>query len=89
MRETGKSRLAQHAWVEDHRILWNNAVLDKEGNATKRKLLETAYMAITSIAIGVSSLEIKNVWPPTIRGSISRRLTTTIRKADERTNPAE
>ncbi|GJQ77420.1 hypothetical protein Trydic_g20818 [Trypoxylus dichotomus] len=47
--ETDKTRLAQYARKEYHRIARNSAsILDKEDNTTKRKLLNSVYMAITS-----------------------------------------
>ncbi|GJQ76987.1 hypothetical protein Trydic_g15182 [Trypoxylus dichotomus] len=40
LEDWGKSRLAQHAWEEDHRIAWNKAAfLHKEDSVTESNLL--------------------------------------------------
>ncbi|GJQ80263.1 hypothetical protein Trydic_g23834 [Trypoxylus dichotomus] len=63
MEETGKLRLAQDASEEDHQIACKKAaILGKEDNATKRKLLETVCMVITPTAISTPSLEIMSIW---------------------------
>lgn len=76
--ETDKSRIAQHAWEEEHRIEWEHTtILDREDNHTKRKLKEAAHMAITPNVISTPSLEIKNIWLPIVRETMSIRTTTT------------
>ncbi|GJQ82760.1 hypothetical protein Trydic_g19768 [Trypoxylus dichotomus] len=72
MGETGMSCLAQHTWEEVHRNVWNStATPNKEDNATKGNLLETAYTAITPTAISTPSLETRNVWLLIIRERIN------------------
>jgi hypothetical protein len=46
-----KSKLAQHAYEEGHRVGWDNArILEIESNSRYRKYKESAHMAILGIS---------------------------------------
>jgi hypothetical protein len=47
-----KSKLAQHAYEEGHRVSWDEAkILAIEGNSRYRKYKESAYMACVNNTI--------------------------------------
>jgi hypothetical protein len=53
-----RSKLAQHAFEEGHRISWNEAkILQIEVNSRQRKYRESAHMACMESPISQSSLE--------------------------------
>jgi hypothetical protein len=59
---TEKSKLAQHAYEEGHRIGWEDAkILQIETNGRKRKLEESAHMACMANLISQPSLELSTV----------------------------
>jgi hypothetical protein len=62
-----KSKLAQHAYEEDHRAVWDKArVLDIENNSRFRKYKESAHMACSTNPISQPSLVISPIWIPLI-----------------------
>jgi hypothetical protein len=66
-----KSRLAQHAYEEDHRVDWDRAgILSFEKNII-RKYKESAYMSWEGNSISQLSLEFSPLWLPLISNEIS------------------
>ena len=62
-----KSRLAQHAYEEDHSVKWDaTGILDLERNATVRKYKEAAYMAWAGNTISQPSLDFSIIWSPLV-----------------------
>ena len=62
-----KSRLAQHAYEEDHSVKWDGTgILDLERNATVRKYKEAAYMAWAGNTISQPSLDFSIIWSPLV-----------------------
>jgi hypothetical protein len=60
-----KSKLAEHAYEEGHKIWWKNAkVLQIEPNATYRKYKECAHMSLAAHSISQLSLDISPIWTP-------------------------
>jgi hypothetical protein len=57
-----KSKLAQHAYEEDHRIRWKEAkVLQIEPNCTYRECKEAAYMVLEDHRISQPSLDMSPI----------------------------
>jgi hypothetical protein len=68
-----KSKLAQHAYVEGHRICWNEAkVLQIEPNTTHRKYKESAHMFLIDNPISQPSLDISPIWTPVITAEVRK-----------------
>jgi hypothetical protein len=62
-----KSKLAQHAYEEDHRVVWDKArVLDIENNSRFRKYKESAHMAC--------STNISPIWIPLTGEEVSKSI---------------
>jgi hypothetical protein len=58
-----KSKLAQHAYEEDHKICRKEAnVLQIEPNTTYRKYKESALMSLVDHPISQPSLDISPIW---------------------------
>jgi hypothetical protein len=58
-----KSKLAQHAYEEGHRVGWDEArVLDIESNSRYGKYKESAHMACLTNPISQPSLDISPIW---------------------------
>jgi predicted GIY-YIG superfamily endonuclease len=58
-----RSRLAQHAYDEDHKVDWEGAgILDFERNSYIRKYKEAAHMSWMGNAISQPSLEFPPIW---------------------------
>jgi predicted GIY-YIG superfamily endonuclease len=67
-----KSKLAQHAYEEDHRVGWDDArILDIENNSRYRKYKESAHMVCLTNAISQPSLDISPIWIPLISNEVS------------------
>ena len=66
---TEESRIADHAWSEDHRMNWEKAKIIHHGekNYFKRKLIEASFMSLAKNPISKPSVEIKPLWLPLIR----------------------
>jgi predicted GIY-YIG superfamily endonuclease len=57
-----KSKLAQHAYEESHRVGWDDAkILDIERNSRCRKYKESAHMACSTNPISQPSLDISPI----------------------------
>jgi hypothetical protein len=68
-----KSKLAQHAYVEDHRVSWDEArVLEVERNTRYRKYKESAHMACSTNPISQPSLDISPIWIPLISEEVNK-----------------
>jgi len=69
--ETEKSRLADHAWSEQHHIQWDKArVIHKEEGFKKRKLKEATFMALTQNPISQPSMDMDPIWLPILRENV-------------------
>jgi hypothetical protein len=67
-----KSRLAQHAYEEGHRVSWDEAkILAIEGNIRYRKYKESAYKACANNPISQSSLQISPIAIPLMRKEVT------------------
>jgi hypothetical protein len=68
-----KSKLAQDAYEEGHRIKWNEAKANqKEPSTIYRKYKESAHMAYLENTISQPSLEMSPFWLPIIKEEIKR-----------------
>jgi hypothetical protein len=66
-----KSKLAQHAFEEGHKIEWDEAeILEVESNNRYRKYKESAHMACMINPISQPSLDISPIWIPIISKGI-------------------
>jgi hypothetical protein len=62
----GKSKLAQYAYEESHRVGWDDArILEIESNSRYRKYKESVHKACFIIPISHPSLDI-SIWIPLI-----------------------
>jgi hypothetical protein len=62
-----KSKLAQHAYEEGHRVGCDEArILEIESNSRYRKYKESAHMACLTNSISQPSLDISPIWIPLI-----------------------
>jgi hypothetical protein len=67
-----KSKLAQHAHEEGHRIGWDDArILEIESNSRYRKYKESAHMACLTNPISQPSLDISPILIPLISNEVS------------------
>jgi hypothetical protein len=67
-----KSKLAQHAYEEGHRIGWDDArVLEIESNSRCRKYKELAHMACLINPISQPNLDISPIWILLISNEVS------------------
>jgi hypothetical protein len=63
-----KSKMAQHAYEEGHKICWKEAkVLQIEPNATYRKYKESPHMSLAAHPISQPSLDISPIWTPSLK----------------------
>jgi hypothetical protein len=62
-----KSKLAQHAYEEGHRVIWDEVrILEIESNSRQRKYKGLAHMACLKNPISQPSLDISPIWIPFI-----------------------
>jgi hypothetical protein len=67
-----KSKLAQHAYEEDHTIGWGEArILEIESNSRYSKYKELAHMAGLTNLISQTSLDISPTWIPLISNEVN------------------
>jgi predicted GIY-YIG superfamily endonuclease len=68
-----KSKLAQHAYEEGHRVGWDEAkILDIESNVRyRRKYKEAAHMACSANPINQPSLDFSPIWIPIISDEVT------------------
>jgi hypothetical protein len=68
-----KSKLAQHAYEEGHRIRWKEAkILQTEPNTTYRKYKEAAHMSLLDHPISQPSLDISPIWTSVITAEVKK-----------------
>jgi predicted GIY-YIG superfamily endonuclease len=68
-----KSKLAQHAYEEGHRVGWDKArVLEIESNSRYRKYKESAHTACLTNPISQPSLDISPLWIPPISKEVRK-----------------
>jgi hypothetical protein len=68
-----KSKLAQHAYEEGHRVGWDEArVLEIESNSRYRKYKESVHMACSTDPISQPSSDISLLWIPLISKEVSK-----------------
>jgi predicted GIY-YIG superfamily endonuclease len=68
-----KSKLAQHAYEEVHKICWNEAkILHIETDDTYRKYEESAHMSLVDHPISQPSLDISAIWTPVITAEVRK-----------------
>jgi predicted GIY-YIG superfamily endonuclease len=68
-----KSKLAQHAYEEGHKICWKEArVLQIEPNTTYRKHTESVFMSLIDHPISQPSLDIPRIWTPVITAEVRK-----------------
>jgi TorA maturation chaperone TorD len=67
-----KSKLAQHAYEEGHKVGWVKArISDIESHSKYRKYKEVAHMACSISQISQHSLNISPIWIPIIRNEVN------------------
>jgi hypothetical protein len=67
-----KSKLAQHAYEEGHRVGWADArILETENNSRYRKYKESVLVICLTNPISQPSLDISPVWIPFISNEVS------------------
>jgi predicted GIY-YIG superfamily endonuclease len=67
-----KSKLARHAFEEDHQISWNEAkILEIEVNGRQRKYKESAHVACMENPISQPSLEFPRIWIPLVKEEVN------------------
>jgi hypothetical protein len=67
----GKSKLAQHAYEDGHKICWNEAkVLQIEPNTTHRKYKESAHMSLIDHPFSQPRLDISPIWTPNMAAEV-------------------
>jgi hypothetical protein len=68
-----KSKVAQHAYEEGHRIGWDEAkVLEIESNSRYRKYKESAHMACLTNPISQPSLDISPIWISLVSNEVTK-----------------
>lgn len=91
--ETAKSKLAKHAWENEHRFKWKEAkILHTESHYYKRKFIEAALIKLNKEPISQSSIEIRPLWLPFIKNHFNnkndpQKMSVHTVKAPERTHP--
>jgi hypothetical protein len=67
-----KSKLAQHAYKEGHKVGWDKArILDIESHSRYRKYKEAAHMACSVNLISPPSLDSSPIWIPIISNEVN------------------
>jgi hypothetical protein len=62
-----KSKLALLAYVEDYRVIWDEArILEIESNSRFRKYNESSHMTCLTNPISQPSLDVSPIWNPLI-----------------------
>jgi hypothetical protein len=72
LKDKTKSKLAQHAYEEGHRVGWDEAkILDIERHVRYRKYKEAARMACLANPISQPSLDFTPIWIPIISNEVT------------------
>jgi hypothetical protein len=67
-----KSKLAQHAYEEGHRVGWDEArILEIESHSRHRKSKESTRVACLTNLISQPSVDISPIWIPLISNEVS------------------
>jgi hypothetical protein len=66
-----KSKLAQHAYVESHRVCWDEARILEIENSRYRKYKESAHMACLKNLASQPSLDISDICIPFISNEVT------------------
>jgi hypothetical protein len=67
-----KSKLAQHAYDEGHRVFWDKARnLEIENNIRYRKYKESAHVACLTNPISQPSFDLSPIWIPLISNEVA------------------
>lgn len=73
--ETAKSKLAKHAWDNDHKFRWEEAkILHHETHYYKRKFIEGALIKLHDNPISQSSIEVRPLWVPLIKEHFKNKI---------------
>jgi hypothetical protein len=68
-----KFKLAQHAYKEGHRVIWDETrILEIESNSRRRKYKESAKMACLKTPISQPSLDVSPIWIPLIIDEVTK-----------------
>jgi hypothetical protein len=68
-----KTKLAQYAYEEGHKICWNEVkVLQIESNTTYRKYKESAHTSLLHHPISQPSLDISPIWTSVITAEVKK-----------------
>jgi hypothetical protein len=71
-----KTKLAQHAYEENHKVDWDRArILVIKRNSKLRKYKESPHMAYVGNSISQPSLDFPPIWIPLISGQITNTQT--------------
>ena len=67
-----KSKIAEHAWNNDHSIHWHNTkILSKESIPTRRKIKETAYILLKEDqCVSTFSVDLNKSWLSILKNEI-------------------
>jgi hypothetical protein len=75
--ETVKSKLANHAWENNHKFNWEEAkIIHHEAHYYKRKFIEGALIKLHENPISQSSIEIRPLWTPLIKKHFDNKINT-------------
>jgi hypothetical protein len=67
-----KSKLAQHAYEEGHKVGWDEArILEIESHNRCRKYKKSTHMAYSANSISQPSLDISPIWIPLFRNEVT------------------
>jgi hypothetical protein len=69
-----KSKFAQHAYKEDHKICWNTTkILQIEPNTIYRKYTQSAHESLLEHPISQPSLDISPIWTLVITAEVQKK----------------
>lgn len=65
---TAGSKLAEHVWEEQHRILWDQVgIVASEGKMFGRRFKESVFILLNNDCISQVSMEVPGIWAWTVR----------------------
>lgn len=72
--ETTYSKLAKHAWENEHKFKWEEAkILHHETHYYKRKFVEGALIKLHDNPISQSSIEVRPLWVPLLKKHLEQK----------------
>lgn len=72
--ETSSSKLAKHAWENDHNFKFKEAkIIHRETHYYKRKFVEGALIKLNNTAISQSSVEVRPLWVPLLKSHFDNK----------------